>query len=234
VTGLPAILSTVVVLSIVGFVAEINVGQIVGSVASARAGAKQSWSFLAGTIASRLVQALVGAGFATAVADQLLGALKLGRLAYGLVALAGLAIVLEGIRLWIKRRRDDAPSAKDTEVTKRLGVRSAFASGFLINIVYLPNWIYVSVAVTNIAVLKAGRAASTGLFLVFLASSTWIGLWLSLLRVARPGRASAVIDGVGDWTDAHAPLILIVLVVAVGAAMLVIGSMGALGMPLSL
>ena len=47
-----AITSTLVILLITGFIAEINVGQIVGSVAAARAGAKQSWAFLAGTIAS--------------------------------------------------------------------------------------------------------------------------------------------------------------------------------------
>ena len=64
-TDFPSILGALVLLLTVGFIAEINVGQIVGSVASARAGAKQSWAFVAGTIASRLVQALIGAGFAT-------------------------------------------------------------------------------------------------------------------------------------------------------------------------
>jgi len=228
----PAILSTLVVLLTVGFIAEINVGQIVGSVASARAGAKQSVAFLAGTIASRLVQALVGAGFATALADELFGAIKLSKVAYGLVALAGLAIVLEGVRIWVRRRQGGAKPPAKADVTKRIGVRSAFASGFLINIVYLPNWIYVSVAVTNIAVAKTGPMLSTFLFLVFLAASTWIGIWLSSLRLATPGRATAVIDGVGDWTDAHAPVILIWVVIIVGFAMIVVGTAGAFGMPL--
>jgi hypothetical protein len=232
VSGLPAILGTLAALLVVGFIAEINAGQIVGSVAAARAGAKQSWAFLAGTIASRLLQALVGAGFATAVADQLLGALKLSRLAYGLVALAGLAVVLTGIRMWIGRRHADAPPPAKTDMTKRLRTGSAFASGFLINIVYLPNWIYVSAAVTGIAVLRIRPVASASLFLVFLAASTWIGLWLSALRLARPGRATAVIDRVGDWTDTHAPAILIALVILVGVAMTAWGALGALGMPL--
>jgi hypothetical protein len=227
-----AIPSTLVVLLVTGFIAEINVGQIVGSVAAARSGAKQSWAFLAGTIVSRLVQAAVGASFATAVADQLFGALKLGKVAYALVALAGLAIVLEGVRLWMRRRRDDVPAPAKADITKRLGVRSAFASGFLINIVYLPNWIYVSVAVTNIAVTKSGPLLSTVLFVVFLAASTWIGIWLSALRLAQPGRATAVIDRVGDWTDTHAPVILVWLVVLAGAAMIVVGTMGAFGITL--
>ena len=121
-----------------------------------------------------------------------------------------------------------------TGITKRIGVRSALASGFLINIVYLPNWIYVSVAVTNIAVLNAGPGTDATLFLVFLVASTWIGVWLSSLRLVRAERSMAVIDRVGDWTDAHAPIILVWVMILVGAAMLVLGTFGAFGNPIGI
>jgi hypothetical protein len=224
--------STLIAVVIVGLIAEVNLGQILGSVASARAGAKQSWAFFAGTIASRLVQALVGASLATAVADKVLGSIRLGWLAYTLMALAGLVIVLEAVRLWIRRRREGPPAAPASGITKRIGTGSALASGFLINIVYLPNWIYVSAVVTSIAVLKVSWVTMALLFIAFLAASTWIGLWLSSLRLLRPGRAASAIDGVGDWTDAHAPVILVWLLVVVGAILIYVGTMGVLGKPL--
>ena len=224
--------STLIAVVVVGLIAEVNLGQILGSVASARAGAKQSWAFVAGTIASRLMQALIGASFATAVANKLLGSIRLGWLAYALMALAGLVIVLEAVRLWMRRRREGAPPAPATAITKRIGAGSALASGFLINIVYLPNWIYVSAVVTSIAVLKDSWVTAALLFVAFLAASTWIGLWLSSLRLLRPGRAASAIDGVGDWTDAHAPVILVWLLVIVGAILIYVGAAGVLGKPL--
>ena len=221
--------STLGLLLVVGFTAEINAGQVIGSVATARAGAKQGWAFVGGTLISRLVQALAGAGFATAVADKVLGQIRLGQVAYALIALAGLAAILEGVRMEIRRRARTAPQAERTGMTKRIGVGSALASGFLVNIIYLPNWIYTSLAATNIAALNAGWVVSALLFLVFLLSSMWLGVWLSSLRLAQPGRATAVIDRVGDWTDAHAPLILVVIVLAAGVAMIVFGLLGAFG-----
>jgi hypothetical protein len=229
--NLPPIISTVLLAITVGLMAEVNIGQLVGSVAAARAGAKQSWAFLAGTTVSRLVQAVVGASFAQAVADQFFGSIRLGWLAYSLVALAGLAVVLESVRMWMRRRKLGT-TAPATPVTKKLGVWASLGSGFAINIVYLPNWVYVSAVVASIATLKVGWGVSGAVFALFLAVSAFVSLGLSILRLMRPGHATAMIDKVGDWTDTHAPIILIWVVALAGVAMIVLGLMGLFGSPL--
>jgi hypothetical protein len=174
---------------------------------------------------------LLGAGAATAVASELMGWFKLGRLAWALIAVAGLAVAIIALRMVLQRRGQAPADEVPQSVTKKLGVRSAFVAAFLLNIVYLPNWVFSAAAVTSVASLQWGWAETGGMLVVYIAVASWIGIWLSALRSASHSRAMATIDKVGDWTDLHAPAILLWLTFAVGVGMVLYGGWQAVQPP---
>lgn len=221
--GVEHFAAVVIGLVFLGLMAELNVGQAVGSVAGARSGAKPGWSFVAGTFASRIPPMLLGAGAATAVANQLAGWFKLGRLTWALVGLAGLVVMLIALRMIVVRWGAAAPDVPPRSVTKALGARSAFVSAFLLNIVYIPNWVFSSAAVTAVASLRVGPVTSGALLLLYMVASAIVGVWLSTLRLLSHSRAMSTIDKVGDWTDMHAPMILLWITALIGLAMMVYG-----------
>jgi hypothetical protein len=179
-------------------------------------------------VASRIPPILLGAGAATAVANELAGWFKLGRLAWAFIALAGLVLALISLRMILQRHGQEPQDAAPPKTNRILGPRSAFAAGFFLNIVYLPNWVFTSAAVTSVAALRVGWGESFGLLMIYIATASFIGIWLSALRSFSHGRAMRVIDMVGDWTDLHAPMILLWLGFALGVGMLLYGGWQAL------
>ena len=215
------LVSTLLLLALVGFVADINSGAIIGSVFSARSGFKPGFAFLGGATAVRLVQGLFGLSIVYAVADTFLGWLKLDTTTYVLMTLAGLAIVLAGLRQVLgKGGGSRAEELKAPENVGMISAKTAFITSVGINIISLRQWIFTSFAVSLIGSAGAGWAVSLALFAAYLALASWLIVGLLIIKSVRPSAAPGIIDRIAGWTDRHLATIVAWMAVAIGVLIL--------------
>jgi hypothetical protein len=224
------IIGVLVTLALVGFIADINSGAIVGGVFAVRSGWGPGLAFFAGATGVRMVQGLFGLGLLYAVVDTFLGWLKLDTTTYLLLTLAGLAIVLAGARELLSGGESaQAEKIEDPEGTGLMSVKTSLLTSVGINIISLRQWIFTSVAVSTIGGARLDPWASLLLFGVYLILSSWLTVGLLLVKLVRPSLAPAVMDRIAAWTDRHMATILAWGAIVLGMIVLGLGLYGLLG-----
>jgi hypothetical protein len=218
------IVGALLTLALIGFVADVNSGAIVGSVFAVRSGWGPGLAFLGGASGVRIIQGLFGLGVLYAIVDTFLGVFKLDATTYALMALAGLAIVLAGLRQVLGwGDTADAAKPKDADEAGTISTKVALTTGIGINIISLRQWIFTSLAVSTIGTARAGAAISLALFVAYLVFSSWLAAGLLILKLVRPDAAPDVMDRIAAWTDKHLATIVAWGAIVVGVLLLGFG-----------
>ena len=212
------LVGVVLTLVIVGFIADINSGAIVGGLLAARTGKREGLSFLAGMTSARLIQWIVGASAVTAVLSQFFGGIKLDRFTWFLLGVAGLAVMLVGLQAALKPHVES--DAKKSEDEGGVTSKASFITGFAINIVSLRQWIFTSLAVAAIGTLRPGWPLGIGLTVFYMLVSSWMVVGLLVLRMTRPKQALGLIDRLAAWADANLGRIVAWMGTVLGALLL--------------
>ncbi len=211
------LVGTLLLLALIGFIADINSGAIIGSIFSARSGFKQGFAFLGGATAVRVAQGLLGVSIVYAVLDTFLGWIKLDATTYMLMTLAGLAIILAGLREVLGRGDDSqTEKLKDSKDAGTISSRTAFLTGVGINVISLRQWIFTSFAVSLIGSAGGGWAVSLALFAAYLALSSWLIVGLLIIKAVRPSAAPGIMDRIAGWTDRHLATIVAWMAIVIG------------------
>jgi hypothetical protein len=216
------IVGALVTLAIIGLIADINSGAIVGGVLSVRSGWGPGFAFLGGSSGVRIIQGLFGLGLVYAIVDTFLGFVRLDQTTFMLMALAGLAIVLAGARQLVTGK-EDVPKPKQLEESETAGaisVRAALVTGLVINIISLRQWIFTSLAVSTIGAARVEWPVGLALFAAYLALSSWLTVGLLILKAVRPSAAPAIMDRIAAWTDMHLATIVAWFAVVVGVLLM--------------
>jgi hypothetical protein len=211
------IVGTIITLALIGFIADVNSGAIIGSVFSVRSGWGPGFAFLGGSTGVRIVQGLFGLGIVYTVVDGFLGWFKLDTTTYILMSVAGLAIVLVGVRQVMGRGQ--APAAakpKNVDEAGTISVRAALTTGIAINVISLRQWIFTSLAISSIGTARVDWPFGLGLFALYLVLSSWLVVGLLVLKAVRPDAAPQIMDRIAAWADRNVPTFLAWAAVVVG------------------
>jgi hypothetical protein len=211
------LVGTLLFLALIGFIADINSGAIVGSIFSARSGFRSGFAFLGGATGVRMLQGAFGMGIVYTVVDTFLGFFKLDQTTYILMSLAGLAIILAGLREVLgKGDNSEAEKLKDSENAGTISTKAALVTGIGVNIISLRQWIFTAVAVSTIGSARVGWPVGLALFAAYLALSSWLIVGLLILKAVRPNAAPDIMDHIAAWTDAHLASIVAWMAIVIG------------------
>lgn len=217
---------------LIGLVAHINTGAIVGAIVAVRSSTRDAWVYAAGMTTARVIQILLGAGAVLAILSGILGQLLLDRFIQLLLLLAGLVVLLGGIRD-LRSLRDTPlkPTATESEPTtgdeptdESSSTPAAFFwSSFALTILSPRQWLFSSLAVSAIAAAALEVAANIALIALYLAVSAWITIGLAIARSVRPKQADELIERVNRWVDMHIDRILAWGQLVIGVALMGLG-----------
>jgi hypothetical protein len=212
------IVGAIITLVAVGFIANLNSAAIVGGVFSVRSGWRPGFAFLAGASAVRVVQGLFGLGVVYSIVDTFLGAFKLDTTTYVLMVIAGLAVVLAGVRQLLGR---DSASAgpQQLEESAEAGSassRTALIASIAMNIISLRQWVFTSLAVSTISSLRPSWPVGLLLFAFYLVVSSWLTVGLLVIKAVRPDAAPKVMDRIAGWTERHVGAIISWMAIVIG------------------
>jgi hypothetical protein len=203
------IIGAIVTLTIIGFIADINSGAIVGGVVAVRSGWGPGFAFLGGASGVRMLQGLLGLGIIYAIVDTFLGAFKLDQTTWVLMALAGFVIVLAGARQLATGSGEAQPKQlEESGEAGVIGVKSALATGVIINIISLRQWIFTSLAVSTIGSARTDWPVGLLLFAYYLLVSSWLTVGLLAVKAVRPSLAPKLMDRIAAWTERNLGKIL--------------------------
>lgn len=225
------VVGAAVVVALIGLIAHINSGAIVGAVVAVRSSVRDAWVYAAGMSAARVIQLLFGTGAVIAILSNLLGQLLLERYTQVLLLVVGLIVLLSGVRevrspskhLPESGRGDAAPTEEESRNEATTSAGTFFWSSFGLTILSPRQWIFASLAVSTIASARLGVPGSLMLTALYILSAAWITIALGVMRLVRPRRADEIIARADRWVEQHSGRLLAWGQVVIGAAMLGLG-----------
>ena len=150
----------------------------------------------------------------------------------GLLIAAGVALWIRAYHHWRNRTQTKDAKESDTSFSKRFGDSPAglLALGLAWAAVSLNQWLFTTAALGHILSLSghATRLLAACLFLVIASLMLLLPIMLYLIG---PGKAQVVLEKVDSWLKEAMPIVIIVVLFAIGLYFILDGIVGVMNSP---
>lgn len=175
-----------------------------------RHGVFKAAAFAAGAITVRLLQFVLFSRVFGAVLKSG-GEFEMGFVSAILFLMAGIALLITGVKTWIKQTDPDAPPPKWMAALDRMSAPGAFGMATVMMFLAFKQWVFTLSAIAVIDEAELGTIGGVLTYLLFIAAAQALMLAPIIASALAPAQTSKIVEATRSWLERHSRAITIVV-----------------------